>query len=63
MVIGAPIPFAALSSVKDRQGLADKLRDQVYGLARLAPAIRKPPGPADKLLSPVRAVLKVQRAA
>jgi putative hemolysin len=63
VVIGAPIPFAALPSVKDRQGLADKLRDQVYGLARLAPAIRKPPGPADKLLSPVRAVLKAQRAA
>jgi len=63
VVIGAPIPFAAIAGVKDRQALADDLRDRVYGLARLAPAIEKPRGPADKLLRPVRAALKLPRAA
>ncbi|MBV8104410.1 MAG: hypothetical protein JO223_07275, partial [Hyphomicrobiales bacterium] len=48
---------------KDRQALADELRSLVYGLARLAPAIDKPRGPADKLLRPVRAALKLPRAA
>ena|SRR5271166_5955654 len=63
VVIGAPIPFAQLSGVKDRQALADDLRNRAYSLARLAPAIKKPPGPADKLLRPVRAALKAKRAA
>ena len=63
VVIGAPIPFAAIAGVKDRQALADELRTRVYGLARLAPAVEKPRGPAHKLLRPVRAALKAQRAA
>ena len=63
VVIGAPIPFAAIAGVQDRQALADELRSLVYGLARLAPAIDKPRGPADKLLHPVRAALKLPRAA
>jgi putative hemolysin len=63
VVIGAPIPFPAIASVQDRQALADQLRSLVYGLARLAPAIDKPRGPADKLLHPVRAALKLPRAA
>jgi putative hemolysin len=63
VVIGAPIPFAALAGARDRQALADELRGRVYGLARLAPAVEKPPGPARKLLQPVRAALKAQRAA
>ncbi len=63
VVIGSPIPFSAISGVKDRQALADQLRDLVYGLARLAPAVQKPHGPADKLLRPVRAALKLKRAA
>jgi len=40
VVIGAPIPFAAIAGVKDRQALADDLRGRVYGLARTAPALR-----------------------
>ncbi len=40
VVIGAPIPFAAIAGVKDRQALADDLRGRVYGLARTSPALR-----------------------
>src|SRR5271157_5788800 len=61
VVIGAPIRFAAIAGVKDRQALADDLRGRVYGLARTAPAIEKPRGPADRLLRPVRAALKLPR--
>jgi putative hemolysin len=63
VVIGAPIPFAAIAGLRDRQALADELRNRVYGLARLAPAIEKPPGPARNLLRPMRAALRAQRAA
>src|SRR5271165_4517546 len=63
VVIGAPIPFAQLSGVKDRQALADDLRNRAYSLARLAPAVEKPLSPTDKLLRPVRAALKAKRAA
>ncbi len=63
VAIGASIPFAALAGIKDRQALADDLRGRVYALARLAPSVAKPPGAADKLLRPVRAALKAQRAA
>ena len=63
VVIGAPIPFASLAALRDRQALADHLRQRVYALARLAPAARKRPGPADKLLAPVRAALEQRRAA
>ena len=45
VVIGAPIPFAAVAGIKDRQALADDLRDRVYAMAKLAPAAGKPPGP------------------
>ena len=62
VAIGAPIPFAALAGIKDRQALADELRARVYVLAKLAPATGKPPGP--KLLRPmIRAAGKAQRAA
>ncbi len=40
VAIGAPIPFASLAAIKDRQALADELRGRVYALARLAPAAR-----------------------
>jgi putative hemolysin len=63
VVIGAPIPFAEIAGIKDRQALADELRGRVYGLARFAPAIRKPPGPADRFLRPIQVALKAQRAA
>ncbi len=48
--IGAPIPFAAIAGIKDRQALADDLRHRVYGLAetragcgKAAPTARKAP--------------------
>jgi putative hemolysin len=43
VAIGAPIPFASIASIGDRQELADELRTRVYALARLAPP------PADRL--------------
>jgi putative hemolysin len=58
--VGAPIPFASLAGIKDRQALADDLRARVYALARLAPMIGKPPRVAGK---PMRAAFKPQRAA
>jgi putative hemolysin len=33
VVIGAPIPFAALAPIRDRQALSDHLRDATYALA------------------------------
>ncbi len=63
VAIGAPIPFAMLSSFKDRQALADDLKDGVYALARLAPVVDKPRRPAHKLLKPVRVALKAQKRA
>ena len=53
VAIGAPIPFASLASVKDRQALADELRARVYALARLAPPTAdKPRRTIGKLLRP-----------
>ena len=63
VAIGAPIPYGLIARMRDRQALADHLRQRVYALAPFAPAVRKPPGPADKLLAPVRAALKPKRAA
>jgi putative hemolysin len=63
VVIGDPIPYSSVSPMRNRQALADHLRQRVYALARFAPAVGKPPGPADKLLAPVRAALKPKRAA
>jgi putative hemolysin len=54
--IGAPIPFASLAAIKDRQALADDLRGRVYALARLAPpTIDKPRRKMAKLLGASRA--------
>ena len=33
VVIGAPIPFAALAAIRDRQAFADHLHDLTYALA------------------------------
>ena len=64
VAIGAPIPFAAIAGIKDRQALADDLRARVYAMAALAPAPAKPRRPGGKLLPPaVRAALNSQRAA
>lgn len=45
VVIGEPIPFAALAGCKDRQALADRLHDATYALAVpdwARPAARRP---------------------
>jgi putative hemolysin len=39
VVIGAPIAFAEIAKIKDRQALADQLRAHTYGLARLEPGL------------------------
>lgn len=39
VAIGAPIPFADLAPIRDRQALADHLRERVYALAGRAPAV------------------------
>jgi putative hemolysin len=38
VAIGAPIPFAELTAIRDRQAMADELRARVYALARFAPS-------------------------
>lgn len=43
VAIGAPIPFAELAAIRDRQALADELRARVYALARLAPSSSQAP--------------------
>jgi hypothetical protein len=64
VAVGAPIPFASLASIKDRQELADELRARVYGLARLAPSIAdKPPRTIGKLLRPKLPSPRTNRAA
>ena len=62
VVIGAPIPFAEIAGVKDRQALADHLRDRVYALAKLGPKAKKG-GRAGRLLKPVKKALNAERAA
>ena len=63
VAVGAPIPYAELAAIKDRQALADALRDRVYGLARSGPDAPKKLNPAERLWKPVKAALKAQRAA
>src|SRR5271166_3045041 len=63
VAIGAPISFASLAALKDRQALADDLRERVYALARLAPATSKKHNAAERLLKPVRKALGAKRAA
>ena len=61
VVIGAPIPFASLAGIRDRQGLADELRARVYGLARLT--FDKPRRARHKLLPPRSGLHRTNRAA
>jgi putative hemolysin len=64
VAIGAPIPFASLAAIKDRQALADDLRGRVYALARLAPpTIDKPRRTIGKLLRPKLPMSRTKRAA
>ena len=53
VAIGAPISFASLAVIKDRQYLADELRARVYAIAQLAPpTVDKPRRKIGKLLRP-----------
>ena len=58
VVIGAPIPFAALAASRDRQALADHLRAVAYALA--AP---ESVGPRAKPTKPLKLRLKLRKAA
>ncbi len=64
VAIGAPVPFASIAAVRDRQELADNLRARVYALARDAPGLAEKRGRSiGKLLSPKRPVPRADRAA
>jgi hypothetical protein len=58
--IGAPIPFAALADIKDRQALVDHLRERTYALA-LPTAARKRPG--RKLIQAIKRLKNLKGAA
>ncbi len=45
VAIGAPIPFADIAAIKDRQALADHLRELIYALAAGAPKERPKTAP------------------
>jgi hypothetical protein len=62
-VIGAPVPFASIAAIRNRQALADELRGRVYALARLAPALMSSPFDAHKLLRPRPATHRTDQAA
>jgi putative hemolysin len=59
VVVGAPIPFAALGDIKDRQALADHLRDLTYALA--TPEWRSPRKPP--ILQRLKALKHLRTAA
>jgi putative hemolysin len=63
VMIGAPIPYADLAAIKDRQALADHLRERVYALGRIAPAMAKKLNSDEQLPKPVKPTLKARRAA
>jgi len=63
VVIGAPVPFASMAAIRNRQALADELRARVYALARLAPALDKPHRAARNLLGPRPGARRANRAA
>jgi len=58
VAVGAPVPFAALAAIKDRQALADRLREITYALA--APEWV---GPRPKPAKPLKLRLKLRKAA
>jgi putative hemolysin len=64
VTVGAPVPFAAMAAIRDRQALADELRARVYALSRLTPPIiDKPRRAIGKLLRPKQAAPRTSRAA
>jgi putative hemolysin len=64
VAIGAPISFASLAALKDRQLLADELRARVYAVAKLAPpTIDKPRLKIGRLLRSKPPMPRANRAA
>ena len=64
VAIGAPIPFASIAAIRDRQALADHLRERVYALARLdLPIINRPRRTIGKLRLPKLPTSRTNRAA
>ena len=59
VAIGAPVPFGDLPPIRDRQALADHLRDRVYALAPIAPSRGKALTRAERVLE---TALKAERA-
>jgi putative hemolysin len=54
VAIGAPIPFAEIAHIKDRQAMADLLRMRTYALARAAPTAAHKQGRGAKLKGKLR---------
>jgi putative hemolysin len=52
VAVGAPVPYAALSDIKDRQALADHLRERTYALADSAMPSQDNHSPPRRLLLP-----------
>jgi hypothetical protein len=64
VAIGEPVPFASIAAIRDRQALADNLRERVYALAKQAPPLaEKPPRAISKLLRPRLLMPRANRAA
>jgi putative hemolysin len=62
IAVGEPIPFEKLAAIKDRQALADHLREITYALAPHAPKEPKA-GPARKLIRKLKSLKPKLRAA
>jgi putative hemolysin len=64
VAIGAAMPFASFAAIKDRQALADHLRERVYDLSKvIPPTVDKPRHKIAKLLRPKLSALRTNRAA
>ena len=63
VAIGAPIPFEALSPIKDRQAFADELRARTYAMAFRVMTKPIAPNPAQKLMGKLRALRPKKHAA
>ncbi len=63
VVIGAPIAYGEISTITDRQRLADVLREKTYALATHAPPRPFKGGPARKIIGKLRSLRLKKRAA
>jgi putative hemolysin len=63
VAVGAPIAFESIGHIKDRQALADELRERTYALATHVSLPLAKPHPAKKLIRKLRALRPKKRAA